>query len=119
MKEKTVEMVQQLREAFLEVKPKHAVFGQRRQVTSAPIELELDVSFDSAIGQVGVVPWVDRLSSQGFMRALNQPFVGRLSYELNSHFAETEEFKGEEFSVCVAKVQRQSEQYRIFVSARG
>lgn len=123
VKEKAVEVVQRLREAFLEVKPKHAVFGQRRQVTSDPIELKLDLSFDSsiesAIGQVGVVPWVDHLSPQGFMRALNQSFMSRLSYELNRHFAETEEFKGEEFNVYVAKVQRQSEQYRIFVSARG
>ncbi|SNB59188.1 hypothetical protein SAMN04487880_3461 [Marinobacter sp. es.042] len=123
VKEKTVEIVQRLREAFHEIKPKHAVFGQRRQVTSDSIELKLDVSFDSsiesAIGQVGVVPWVGNLSSQGFMRALKQAFMSRLSYELDNYFAETEEFKGEEFRVCVAKVNRQSEQYRIFVSARG
>tara|TARA_R100000306_G_C4381123_1_gene144466 strand:+ start:7681 stop:8895 length:1215 start_codon:yes stop_codon:yes gene_type:complete len=123
VKEKVVEVVQRLREAFHEVKPKHAVFGQRRQVTSNPIELAVEVSFDSsiesAIGKVGVIPWVDHLSPQGFTKALNQAFLSRLSYELNSHFAETEELKGEEFSVCVAKLQRQSEQYRIFVSARG
>lgn len=123
VKEKAVEVVQRLREAFHEVKPKHAVFGQRRQVTSDSIELALDVSFDSsiesAIGQVGVVPWVSHLSSQGFMKALNQSFMSRLSYEINDRFKDAEEFSGEEFSINVSKIKRHQEGYRFHICAKG
>jgi len=123
VKEKTVEVVQQLREAFHEVKPTQAVFGQRRQVTSDPIELALDVSFDSsiesAIGQVGVVPWVDHLSPQGFMRALHQSFMSRVSYEINDQFSSSEEFKGEEFSINVFKIKSHQAGYRIYICAKG
>lgn len=123
VKEKTVEVVQRLREAFHEVQPKHAVFGQRRQVTSDSIELALDVSFDSsiesAIGQVGVVPWVDHLSTQGFMRALNQSFMSRVSYEINDQFSNAEEFKGEEFKIKVFKIKPNQSGYRLHVCAKG
>ena len=123
VKEKAVEVVQQLREAFLEVKPKHAVFGQRRQVTSDPIELKLDVSFDSsiesAIGQVGVVPWVGYLSSQGFMRALNQSFRSRLSYEINDRFNNAEEFNDEEFRINVTMIKHHQAGFRVHICARG
>ncbi len=123
IKEKAVEVVQRLREAFYEVKPKHAVFGQRRQVTSDSIELALDVSFDSsiesAIGQVGVVPWVCHLSTQGFMKALNQSFMSRLSYEINDRFEGAEEFSEEEFSINVSKIKRHQERYRFHICAKG
>lgn len=123
IEEKTVEIIQQLREAFISVKPEHAVFGQRRQVVSEPIELELDVSFDSsieaAIGGVGVVPWVDQLSTQGFMKALNQPFINRLSHEINDRFNNAAEFNGEEFSIKVSMIKRHQAGYRLNIYARG
>jgi|GEM_PF-2582043 len=123
VKEKAVEVVQRLREAFHEVEPKHAVFGQRRQVTSDSIELALDVSFEpsieSAIGQVGVVPWVDHLSPQGFMRALNQSFMSRVSYDINDQFSSAEEFNGEEFSINVSKIKSHRTGYRLHVCAKG
>ncbi|MFO7527614.1 MAG: hypothetical protein R6W86_02240 [Marinobacter sp.] len=108
VKEKTVEVVQRLREAFHAVKPKHAVFGQRRQVTSDPIELKLDVSFDSSIesviGQVGIVPWVNHLSSQGFMKALGQTFLSRFSVELSDLYANDPDFSEEEFALVIQNV---------------
>jgi hypothetical protein len=123
VKEKTAEVVQQLREAFLGVQPKHAVFGQRRQVTSAPLELELDVSFDSsiesAIGQVGVVSWVDHLSPQNFRKALIQSFMSRLSHEINDRFNNTEEFSREEFSIKVSMIKRHETGYRFHICAKG
>lgn len=123
VKEKAIEVVQRLREAFYEVKPKHAVFGQRRQVTSDPIELMLDVSFDSsiesAIGQVGVVPWVGHLSPQGFMKALHQSFMSRVSYEINNMFSSAEELKGEEFSINVFKIKSDQAGYRLYLCAKG
>lgn len=123
VKEKTVEVIQQLREAFFAVKPKHAVFGQRRQVTSDPVELELDISFDSsieaAIAEVGVVPWVAHLSTQGFMKALHQAFANRLGNELDNYFANSEDFQGEDFKVCVSKIKRHQTEYHIYISARG
>ena len=123
VKDKTVEIVQRLREAFHEVKPKHAVFGQRRPVTSDPIDLMLDVSFDSsiesAIGQVGVVPWVDHLSPQAFMKALNHSFMSRVSYEINDQFSSADEFKGEEFSINVFKIKSNQAGYRLYICAKG
>ncbi|MEA1080860.1 hypothetical protein [Marinobacter qingdaonensis] len=123
VKQAAVDVVPQLREAFDEVKPKHAVFGQRRQVTSDPVELTLNVSFDSsiesAIEQVGVVPWVSHLSSQGFMKVLNQSFISRLSYEINDRFNDAEEFSGEEFSINVSKIERHQEGYRFHICATG
>ena len=121
--EKTAELVPQLRKAFLEVQPKHAVLGQRRQVTSAPVELKLDLSFDasieSAIEQVGVVPWVDHMSSQGFMKALNQSFMSRLSCEINDRFNNTEEFNGDDFNIYVSTIKRDDTGYRLHICAKG
>lgn len=137
VKEDAIKIVQQLREAFYAVKPKHAVFGQRRQVTSDAIELGLPTSFDSAIetaiGEVGAIPWVDHLSPEGFGRALNQHFLSRLANELDRYFANSEEFEKEEFRVCVTKIKRndngsricvtkikrQDADYVIYVSAKG
>lgn len=124
---KTVEIIQRLREAFVAVKPEHAVFGQRRQVVSEPIELELDVSFDSsieaAIGGVGVVPWVDQLATQGFMKALHQSFATRLGLEISSRLSNNQNFDEEEFAIVVKDIVRvrhgSGYQYRFLLTARG
>ena len=103
VKEKVVEQIQQLREAFL--------------------KLDLDVAFDSsiesAIGEVGVVPWTDHLSSMGFLRALKQSFLSRLSYELSNYFASSEEFDGEDFTICVSKIQLYETKCRMLICAKG
>ncbi len=127
IEKKTVEIIQQLREAFVAVKPEHAVFGQRRQVVSEPIELELDVSFDSsietAIGGAGVVPWVDQLSTQGFMMVLHQSFATRLGLEISRRFSNSPNVAEEEFAVVVKDIVRvrggSGYQYRFLITARG
>lgn len=123
IKSKTMEVVQQLREGLHDVKPELVVFGQRRQFESDPIEIELDISFDDdidrAIEEIGAVSWVDTLSSAGFMKALSQSFLNRMKNELNRHFAATEEFHREGFSIGVAKMQQHKDQFRIFLSAHN
>lgn len=123
LKENVVAQIQQLREAFLEEKPKYAVFGQRRQITSTPIEIDLSESFesaiDTAISEIGVVPWVNKLTPQGFLKALKSEFQGRLCHELNMLFEHAQEFEQEELVVCVSKIAIRGPESRFFVCARG
>lgn len=123
VKQKAVEVIQKLREAFHEVKPKHAVFGRPRQVTSDSLELDLEVSFDTyldlAIERVGMVPWVDDLSTYGFMNALGDSFTGRLSSTLDYLFLNSTEFHEEEFKIKIAKIKKHEMGSKIHLCARG
>jgi hypothetical protein len=127
LKERAIEITQQLREAFLSVKPKHAVFGGRRQVTSDAIEITCSLSFDrsieEAIEEVGVASWVASLSPEGLIKTQGQSFFSRLSSELNYLFSNAAEFSEEEFNVGITKIVRDKESletgYKFHISAKG